>query len=85
MLDKNAPVLSLENNFYKLQLEKCLAVNIFKDGEWGSYQSLFLENSSTVSAQHAFLDWPISGNVSTLRWLEGPLNPKWSVNFAEVD
>ncbi|KAI5699085.1 hypothetical protein M8J75_016105 [Diaphorina citri] len=45
LLDLKAPKFSLNESFYQQQLSKQLKVNIFKNGEWGSY---YYENVSPV-------------------------------------
>lgn len=45
LLDENAPKFSLEDSFYQQQLSKQLKVNVFKNGEWGSY---YYENVNLV-------------------------------------
>uniref|UniRef100_A0A8D8PTU4 Fatty acid synthase n=1 Tax=Cacopsylla melanoneura TaxID=428564 RepID=A0A8D8PTU4_9HEMI len=45
LLDPKAPKFSLDESFYQQQLSKQLKINIFKNGEWGSY---YYENVTPV-------------------------------------
>lgn len=39
-MDQDAPPFSIENPFYKKQIQSGLPINILKDGQWGSYRSI---------------------------------------------
>lgn len=41
IIDKDAPTFDLKNEFYVDQLKKGLAVNVLKDGVWGTVLNLF--------------------------------------------
>ncbi|XP_060533831.1 fatty acid synthase-like [Cylas formicarius] len=68
-----APEFDLDDNFYVDQLSKNLAVNVFKDGQWGTYRHLLLERSHVIEAEHCYLTQSIRGDLSSFRWTEGNL------------
>lgn len=75
--DKNAPKFSLSTQFYAEQLDKGLVANVLKGGQWGSYTHLLLDQQSNVSSlqvEHAYVNSLVRGDLSSLRWIEGPLS-----------
>uniref|UniRef100_A0A8D8UL46 Fatty acid synthase n=1 Tax=Cacopsylla melanoneura TaxID=428564 RepID=A0A8D8UL46_9HEMI len=76
ILDKAAPPFDLENPFYKNQIEKDLAVNIYKNGQWGSYRHSILKSTKYVEANHAFINSLVRGDMSSLTWEQGPIDVK---------
>jgi fatty acid synthase len=46
-----------------------LAVNVYKDGQWGSYRHVPVDIPA-VNTQNAYLDIENTGDLSTLRWFE---------------
>ncbi|XP_050425474.1 fatty acid synthase [Adelges cooleyi] len=75
IMDSNAPAFSLDNQFYQEQLKKDLALNVFKNNAWGSYRHLVLEPPSLVECEHAYINSLVRGDLSSLKWLSGPLKP----------
>ncbi|XP_011499008.1 PREDICTED: fatty acid synthase [Ceratosolen solmsi marchali] len=74
--DKNAPKFSLSDKFYSEQLANQLMANVLKGGQWGSYRHLRLEQQTDVSSlhvEHAYINTLVRGDLSSLRWIEGPL------------
>jgi len=74
-MDESAPAFSLDNPLYKTQLQKDLALNVYKNKVWGSYRHLLLEPSSLIEVQHCTVNSTIRGDLSSLKWLAGPLVP----------
>lgn len=75
--DKNAPKFCLADKFYADQLSRQLMANVLKGGQWGSYRHLRLDQQTDVSslhAQHAYINALTRGDLSSLRWIEGPLS-----------
>ena len=75
--DRNAQTFSLSNAFYKQQLDKQLVANVLKGGHWGSYRHLSLDKQSDVASlpvEHAYINALVRGDLSSLRWIEGPLS-----------
>ncbi|XP_059048171.1 fatty acid synthase-like [Achroia grisella] len=71
--DPAAAKFNPDLEFYKNQLQKYLAINIYQDGQWGTYRHLLLGNLDTVRADHAFVSPLTIGNLSSLKWIEGPI------------
>lgn len=65
-----------EDAFYQQQLSKGLAVNVFKDGRWGTFRHLPIQKDSMVTTKHCFARTVVTGDLSTVKWFEGPLNNK---------
>ncbi|KAJ8969851.1 hypothetical protein NQ317_002334 [Molorchus minor] len=56
------------------QLKKHMAINIYKNGQWGTYRHLLLrEELEPLMCEHAFVNVTTRGDLSSLRWIEGPL------------
>ncbi|XP_055692304.1 fatty acid synthase-like [Lutzomyia longipalpis] len=73
--DTNAPTFSLTNPFYAKQITKNLIMNVLKNGSWGTYRYLKLNNQDqTHLVEHAFVNNLIRGNLSSFKWIEGSLN-----------
>ncbi|KAF5283102.1 hypothetical protein FQA39_LY17409 [Lamprigera yunnana] len=64
----------MQNPFYTEQLKKGLTINVHKDNVWGTYRHLLLEESAEVQSEHIFNNTLTRGDLSSLTWLEGPLN-----------
>ncbi|NP_001037478.1 p270 [Bombyx mori] len=73
--DPSAPPFNPDLEFYEEQLDKDLAINVYQDGQWGTYRHLLLGDLDTVKAKHAYVNTITIGDLSSLRWLEGPLRP----------
>lgn len=64
------------NKFYRYQIDKDLLVNVFKNGNWGAYKHLKLDNQNeveTLPVEHAYINALVKGDLSSLKWIEGPL------------
>lgn len=75
--DKNAPRFSLSDRYYADQLDKQLVANVLKHQQWGCYRHLRLDQQSDVSSlqvEHAYINALTRGDLSSLRWIEGPLS-----------
>lgn len=70
----DAPVFNPENNFYTTQLSKGFSVNIYKNGQWGTYRHLPLEKDIKVTKEHCFANVSVTGDLSSFSWNEGPLS-----------
>ncbi|CAG4931996.1 unnamed protein product [Colias eurytheme] len=71
--DPAAPAFNPDLEFYEEQLDKDLAINVYQDGQWGTYRHLLLGDLETVRANHAFVNTVTIGDLSSLKWLEGPI------------
>lgn len=68
-MDK-APPFSLENVFYKSQLDKNLSHNIYKNGQWGSYRYLKFHLNKNYTVNHASCVLEKCADLSSLTWIE---------------
>nr|XP_022920510.1 fatty acid synthase-like [Onthophagus taurus] len=65
----------LNNSFFKKQLNKNLAINVLENNQWGSYRHLLLDPDLEVENQHCYVNVTTKGDLSSLKWLEGSINP----------
>uniref|UniRef100_A0A336MXS7 CSON007968 protein n=1 Tax=Culicoides sonorensis TaxID=179676 RepID=A0A336MXS7_CULSO len=74
--DNNAPKFDPENPFYKKQLEKGLGINVYRNGAWGSYRHLTLNEVSEPRPQtgHYYANTTMKGDLSSFTWFKGDLN-----------
>lgn len=81
------PKFDVSSEFYKKQLQKDMPVNIYKGGRWGTYRHLLLPEEPLVESEHCFVNVTVRGDLSSLRWIEGPLSSKsvLSPEFQLVD
>jgi fatty acid synthase, animal type len=74
--DHRAPAFDIEHQFYKSHLQQGLAINVFKNGQWGSYKHFLLnpviENGRRID--HCYANSLTRGDLSSLTWLHGPYN-----------
>ena len=79
IVDKSAPKFSIDHPFYKTQLAKELAVNVYKNGQWGSYRHMPLEFNDSVRTPHAYVTSLSRGDLTSLKWIEGPIIPRYVI------
>jgi fatty acid synthase, animal type len=74
--DKKAPKFSLDNPLYQNQLKLGLAINVLRDGKWGCYRHLQIQQNYTErSAQdHCYVNALVKSDLSSLKWISGPYN-----------
>lgn len=70
------PKFDPENSLFSQQIQKNMAFNVYKDGQWGTYRHLLLEQCVPVLKDHSFVSLLSRGDLSSLRWMEGPLSRK---------
>lgn len=71
--DNKAAPFSVSTPIYQDQLKKGLAVNMFKDGVWGT--CVFVQyKKGTVQVEHAFINTEKVGDVNSLQFIEGKLS-----------
>ncbi|XP_044764578.1 fatty acid synthase-like [Coccinella septempunctata] len=73
---EEAPPFDPEHPFYKEQLSRHMAINIYKDGAWGTYRHFSLSDVEQIDCEHSFVCSMTRGDMSSLRWLQGELNSK---------
>lgn len=77
MQDKKCDKFSLTSPFFMKQLQKDLVSNILKNGTWGTYRHILLDqttNSGKLQVEHAYINALTRGDLSSFRWIEGPLS-----------
>ncbi|XP_055680186.1 fatty acid synthase-like [Lutzomyia longipalpis] len=75
--DKKAPQFSFSNPIYANQVAKNLTINVLKNGIWGTFRHLKLDcqpNVASMQVEHAYVNVLTKGDLSSLRWIEGPLS-----------
>ncbi|XP_063702664.1 fatty acid synthase-like [Culicoides brevitarsis] len=74
--DPTASKFDVDNPMYKNQLQLGLAINVFKDGQWGSYRHLQLitERQTIQRRDHCYANTLTKADISSLSWLTGPYN-----------
>uniref|UniRef100_A0A1B0G5K6 Uncharacterized protein n=1 Tax=Glossina morsitans morsitans TaxID=37546 RepID=A0A1B0G5K6_GLOMM len=92
--DKSAPAFNINEPFYATQYALGLAVNVYQNGKWGSYRHLLLSLEDKIAPRkdHVYGNALQRGDLSSLRWIEGPFNPKIcdikiaysSLNFRDI-
>ncbi|GLV33211.1 Fatty acid synthase 3 [Carabus blaptoides fortunei] len=74
MLDDSAPKFDPNHEFYARQLKKGMALNVYKNGQWGSYRHLSFKVIDSCKAEHAYVSMGVRGDLSSLQWLEANLS-----------
>ncbi|CAK1589941.1 unnamed protein product [Parnassius mnemosyne] len=81
--DPSAPPFNPDLELYEEQLDKDLAINVYQDGQWGTYRHLLLGPLEVVQANHAYVNTTTVGDLSSLRWLEGPIREDTTIKDPE--
>lgn len=68
------PQFSFKDSIYKDLVEKDLVMNIYRDGQWGSFRHISFHTEQSIDVEHAFVNVLTRGDLSSLRWFESPLN-----------
>ncbi|CAH0548595.1 unnamed protein product [Brassicogethes aeneus] len=76
---EETPSFDQYNPFYYEQLKKNLAVNVYKNGTWGTYRHLALEENPQVLTEHRYVNISTRGDLSSLKWFEGHLSAKYEM------
>ncbi|XP_050076402.1 fatty acid synthase-like [Anopheles maculipalpis] len=74
--DPNAPAFDPSNPFYKDQIELGLAINVYRNGQWGCYRhfKLLEEPRYESTTNHCFANCVKPGDLSSFTWMVGPLS-----------
>lgn len=74
--DKNAPIFDLKNPFYRTQFGYGLPMNVYRNGEWGSYKHLTIpvDNEPKPRETHFYANTLCKGDLSSFAWIKGELN-----------
>ncbi|XP_055614202.1 fatty acid synthase-like, partial [Uranotaenia lowii] len=74
--DPKGPIFSQKTPFYQRQIQQDMAVNIYRNGQWGSYRHRLLTQDRTPLpiSNHCFANCTKQGDLSSFTWFEGPLS-----------
>jgi fatty acid synthase, animal type len=84
--DVTAPKFDVDHSFYQAQLRLGLAVNVLKNGNWGTYRHLKINETNVEKPRsgHYFVNCLVKGDLSTLSWLYGPQNHNSNQNLIRI-
>ena len=74
--DKGVEKFSLDHPMFAEQLKKDIIQNVYKNGTWGTFRHLRLDNTTgvpTLPVEHAYVNALTKGDLASLKWIEGPL------------
>nr|KAF7431538.1 hypothetical protein H0235_004462 [Vespula pensylvanica] len=90
--DLKAPKFSLNLPLYSEQLETDLVTNVLRPGNvWGSYRHQLLRPCEPRLTYHTIINQLIRGDLSTIRWIEGPITKDYqnenliSIHYASLN
>lgn len=71
--DKTAPTFDSDNSFYSEQIKLDLAVNIYRNGLWGTYRHITLRTDEEEIGRtgYYYANLLRYGDLSTFRWMSG--------------
>ncbi|XP_068150522.1 fatty acid synthase [Drosophila tropicalis] len=73
ILDEGIAPFSFQEAFYSNEISKDLAINVYKQGKWGTYRHLRLESQQPLlPVERAYVNTLIKGDLSSLKWIESP-------------
>lgn len=74
--DSSAPQFDITHPFYDRQLRLGLAMNVYKDNQWGTYRHLRLgkENALARRNDHCYASFLVKGDLSSINWFQGQYN-----------
>lgn len=73
--DKNVEKFNFTSPLFADQLKKDFIQNVYKNGAWGTFRHLRLDNAlgATLPVEHAYVNALTKGDLASLKWIEGPL------------
>uniref|UniRef100_A0A1W7RAJ9 Fatty acid synthase n=1 Tax=Hadrurus spadix TaxID=141984 RepID=A0A1W7RAJ9_9SCOR len=77
---KSLPPFNFKDSVYKELLHNDLIMNVYKDGQWGSFRHISLHTGQSVMTEHAFVNVLTRGDLSSLRWIESPIKYQKSLS-----
>ncbi|XP_055593802.1 fatty acid synthase-like [Uranotaenia lowii] len=74
--DPTLPAFDLSKPFYAKQLGLGLAINVFRDGHWGSYRHALLPPAMRTKSvkHHCYANCFNKGDLSSMMWFDGKWN-----------
>ncbi|KAG5668080.1 hypothetical protein PVAND_016035 [Polypedilum vanderplanki] len=84
--DCNAPPFNIDDEFYKTQINKNLAMNVFRDRQWGSYKHLLLDPIYEKIPQNGacYANVLTRGDLSSFKWFQSHLTDLSHKNVVKV-
>lgn len=72
IFDKTAPKFDIQHPFYQNQIKNNIPINVYKNGQWGTYRHLPLSLDSVKSFDNSFhyLENAVHGDFSQLKWIK---------------
>ncbi|XP_065215656.1 fatty acid synthase-like [Planococcus citri] len=70
VMDENTTDFSLDHPFYTVQLDKNLCENVLKNGQWGAYCYLQIDQVDDTEASNVLCVQKERGNLSSFKWIE---------------
>lgn len=56
------------------QIKKNMTVNVYKNGQWGTFRHLLLNQNEGITCEHSIAKELVRGDISSFRWVQGTLN-----------
>ncbi|XP_053675272.1 fatty acid synthase-like [Anopheles nili] len=74
--DCSAPPFDPIDPFYKDQIDLGLAINVYRNGQWGSYRHFKISEQPICepTTNHCFANCVKPGDLSSFTWMVGPLS-----------
>ena len=74
--DPNAPKFALNCPFYKQQLDQGLAINVLRNGQWGTYRHMKIDHriEEKPMSECCVVKSLITSDLSSLKWVKKPIN-----------
>lgn len=84
--DSNAPPFDLNSSFYSEQMKLDLAMNVYRNGKWGSYRHIILpkDMEETKRTGHFFANLLRIGDLSSFEWMTGWINAAKSDKLVNI-
>lgn len=84
--DKAAPKFDVNNSLYNDQLKLGLAVNVYRNGQWGAYRHLTLKKDMEEKGrnEHYYANVLRYGDLSSFEWMTGWINSAKSQNLVHI-
>lgn len=79
-LQSEAVKFDPDDEFYRNQLKKGLAINVYKNGKWGGYRHLLLEQFAEIDCKHCYAGVTTRGDLSSFKWIEGPIKSEKDID-----
>uniref|UniRef100_A0A182IQL4 Fatty acid synthase n=1 Tax=Anopheles atroparvus TaxID=41427 RepID=A0A182IQL4_ANOAO len=76
--DSSAPPFDPTHPFYKDQVELGLAINVYRNGQWGLYRHFKLQEHRHLEpvTKHCYANCVKPGDLSSFTWMVGPLTER---------